>query len=167
MNDGNAVVVGIVPNQPDHVLLTAAGLAAKFGGEVVCAHVDVERYTIEASADGTVTAFPLDPDGAELVREDFDPGLAEHVRTVLADMTVRWSVRELAGEPAHELSRLANEVDAALIVVGSRQPGIRAGVREFFSGSVAANLAHRQHRPIVVVPLSPVPEGAALPWEND
>ncbi|MEO7148122.1 MAG: universal stress protein [Terrimesophilobacter sp.] len=166
MSDGNAVVVGIVPNQPDRVLLTAANLAAKFDGELVCAHVDVERYTIEASADGTVIAFPVDPDVAELVREEFDPSLAKHVRAVLADTNVRWTLRELAGEPANELSRLADEVDAALIVVGSRQPGLRAGVREFFSGSVAANLAHRQGRPIVVVPLSPIPDGGVLPWEQ-
>lgn len=166
MSGGNAIVVGVIPNQPDHVLLTAAGLAVKYGGELVCAHIDVERYTVEESADGTVTAFPVDPDVAELVSEEFDLGLAEHVRAVLADTDVHWSVRELAGEPAHELARLADEVDAALIVVGSRHPGLRAGVREFFSGSVAVHLAHRQHRPIVVVPLSPVPDGSVLPWEQ-
>jgi hypothetical protein len=38
-------------------------------------------------------------------------------------------------------------------------------MREFFAGSVAVHLAHRQTRPVVVIPTSPVPQGAALPWE--
>ena len=167
MNAGRVVVVGVVPNQLDRVLLTAADLATRFGGELICAHVDVERYTIDESADGTVTAFPVDPDMAELVREEFDLGLAEHVRTVLAKTDVHWSVRELAGEPAHELARLADAVDAVLIVIGSRNPGLRAGMREFFSGSVAVHLAHRQLRPVVVVPVAAAPAGATLPWEHE
>jgi hypothetical protein len=27
-------------------------------------------------------------------------------------------------------------------------------------------LAHRQHRPVVVIPLAPVAEGKPLPWEE-
>ena len=32
-------------------------------------------------------------------------------------------------------------------------------MHEFFGGSVAAHLAHRQSRPVVIIPLSPVPHG--------
>jgi hypothetical protein len=31
---------------------------------------------------------------------------------------------------------------------------------------VAVHLAHRQHRPVVVIPLSPVPAEEHLPWEK-
>jgi nucleotide-binding universal stress UspA family protein len=53
-----------------------------------------------------------------------------------------------------------------LIVVGTRHPGVRAGAREFFGGSVAVHLAHRQHRPVLVIPLAPTPHGTKLPWEE-
>ena len=53
-----------------------------------------------------------------------------------------------------------------MIVVGSRRGGIRATMHDFLGGSVAADLAHRQHRPVVVIPLSPVPAGDRLPWEG-
>jgi nucleotide-binding universal stress UspA family protein len=40
-----------------------------------------------------------------------------------------------------------------MIIVGSRRGGLRSTMHEFFGGSVAAHLAHRQPRPVVVVPL--------------
>ena len=47
----------------------------------------------------------------------------------------------------------------------AHEAGLRASMREFFRSSVAVHLAHRQHRPVLVVPLSPVDDGRALPWE--
>jgi hypothetical protein len=41
-------------------------------------------------------------------------------------------------------------------VIGTREPGTREAVREFFDGSVIAELTHSQHRPVVVVPLNVV-----------
>jgi nucleotide-binding universal stress UspA family protein len=40
-----------------------------------------------------------------------------------------------------------------MIIVGSRRGGLRSTMHDFFGGSVAAHLAHRQPRPVVVVPL--------------
>jgi nucleotide-binding universal stress UspA family protein len=51
-----------------------------------------------------------------------------------------------------------------MIVVGTREPGFRGTVHEFINGSVAAQLAHRQHRPVVVIPLNPVTDDDELPW---
>lgn len=45
-----------------------------------------------------------------------------------------------------------------MLVIGTRE-GARGALREAVHGSVAAQLAHRQHRPVVVVPLDPVPFG--------
>ena len=58
------------------------------------------------------------------------------------------------------------ELDARYIVVGTREAGLRGSVREFFNGSVAVHLAHRQHRPVIVVPLAPIEGGEKLPWED-
>jgi nucleotide-binding universal stress UspA family protein len=71
----------------------------------------------------------------------------------LAGHDVQWSVRQLVGDPAMAIKHLAEQVDAKLIVIGTRKRGIGESIREFFTGSVAARLAHRQHRSILVVPL--------------
>ena len=44
--------------------------------------------------------------------------------------------------------------------------GLRVSMHEYFGGSVAAHLAHRQSRPVGVIPLSPVSAGDRLPWEE-
>jgi hypothetical protein len=78
------------------------------------------------------------------------------------------SVRGPAGQlnHAHGLGRLGDLLHAEMIVVGSRHRGVRSTVQEFLGGSVAGHLAHRQHRLVVVIPLSPVSADEHLPWEG-
>ncbi|HWU48181.1 MAG TPA: universal stress protein [Humibacter sp.] len=159
------ILVGVEGGRPDTVLLSAAELARDLGCELVCAHVDLGRYTVEENPDGSVHSLPIDPDLPELDDDGFDPQLAAQIERVLAPTGVRWSVRSLAGEPARALAHLANSLNARLIVVGTHEAGVRRGMREFFRSSVAVHLAHRQHRPVLVIPLSPVTDGGALPWE--
>lgn len=158
------ILVGVNHGQSDVVLQQAVRFARAFDATLVCAHVDVGRYVVEERPDGTVVSRPLDPDLPELSETDFDPALAEHVREVVAPLEVTF--RELAGDRAYALARLADICDVAVIVVGSRKRGVRSGLKEFFGGSVAAQLAHRQHRPVVVVPVDPVGPAEPLPWED-
>ena len=158
------VVVGVIPGQPDAVVLEAAVFASRFGGELVCASVDVTRQPASERADGNVTSVPYDLDLPRLEElGGFDPALAAHLATVLAGSGVAWSTRALAGDAAEALGQLANTLDAAMIVVGTRDPGLRGTLHEIFEGSVAAHLAHRQHRPVVVIPINPVPFEETLP----
>lgn len=158
------VVVGVTSRQADVVVRTAARLARALGTELVCAHVDTTGHVVEEHADGSVDARPLDPDVADWTGPSFDPELARRMRRLAADADVRLHLRELAGDAARGLGRLAELVDASLIVVGSRS-GPRATMHEFLGGSVAAHLAHRQTRPVVVVPLAARAAGP-LPWED-
>ncbi len=158
-----SILVGVNHGQSDVVLQQAVRFARALGARLVCAHVDVGRYVVEERPDGTVVSRPLDPDLPELSDTDFDPALAEHIRGVVGAVEV--SFRELAGDRAYALSRLADICDVAVIVVGSRRRGVRSGLKEFFGGSVAAQLSHRQHRPVVVIPVNPVAAGLPLPWE--
>lgn len=160
-----SVVVGVTPHQPESVLRTAAWLAHGLGAELVCAYVDTSAYVVAEHPDGTVESRPLDPDAQEWVSAEFNPALAERIRQITTEQGIP-SVRiiELAGEVARALGRLAEAVSAELIVVGTRS-GVRASVKEYFSGSVAVHLAHRQSRPVVVVPLTARAEGP-LPWEE-
>lgn len=157
------VVVGVVPGQPGAVVAQAATFAERFSANLVCASVDSTRYTIEGCPDGTVVTMPLNPDRFSDEQEAFDPGLREAIAETLRGRPVSWTVRMLAGGAAQELTRLADELDAAMIVVGTREAGLRGSLREFFNGSVAVQLAHGQHRPVVVIPLDPRPAGQAFP----
>jgi nucleotide-binding universal stress UspA family protein len=158
------ILVGVNHGQADVVLDQAVRLARAFSAELVCAHVDVGRYVVEERPDGTVVSRPLDPDLPELSESDFDPALADHIRRRVEDLPVTF--RELAGDRAYALARLADICGVEMIVVGSRRRGVRSGLKEFFGGSVAAQLAHRQHRPVVVVPVQPLGAGTPLPWED-
>jgi nucleotide-binding universal stress UspA family protein len=159
------VIVGVTSGQPDSVVLEAAVFAAHFNAELVCATVDASRYLVSERADGSVTSLPFDPDLPDLKDEGFDPTLKAHLAQILDGRDLDWSTRALAGDPARALGHLAETLDAAMIVVGTRESTMRHGLQSFFTGSVAVRLAHRQHRPVVIIPLAPVPFEDALPWE--
>lgn len=160
------IVVGVVPGQPDAVVATAAHFARLLHADVVCAWVDSVRLPIERQLDGSVVSVSMSVEVADTLVEVMDPELEARLGAVLNDAGVQWSTRALAGLPSQQLADVADEVDAALIVVGTREPGLRGTLHEFFSGSVAAQLSHRQHRPVLVVPLAPVGPDGELPWED-
>jgi nucleotide-binding universal stress UspA family protein len=160
------ILVGVTYGQPDVVLRHAARFARTFDAALVCAHVDPGRYVVEELPDGSVASLPLDPDLPELKETDFDQGLVAQVRAAVADDSIELSFRELAGDVAYALTRLADILNVEMIIVGSRRGGVRAGLKQFLTGSVAAHLAHRQSRPVVIIPVAPVAEGKPLPWEE-
>lgn len=163
---GRALIVGVAPKQPPAVIAHAAALAARMDASLVCASVAVDRYVVVEHADGSVESTPFDSDLAEVREAEFDPALRASIAAILDPTGVPWEVRALAGDPARALAHLADALDAMMIVVGTHEGGLRGSLRELFNGSVAAHLAHRQHRPIVVIPLAPVGFDAQLPWES-
>ena len=160
------IVVGVTPSQPPRVLQFAARFARRFDAVMVCASVDPSSYVVVEHPDGSVEAQPINPDLVNWTSRRFDEALANRIRAVAREEQVQVVFRQLAGDIAHALGRLGDLLEAEMIVVGSRRAGIRATMHDFLGGSVAAHLAHRQHRPVVVIPLSPVPAGDRLPWEG-
>jgi nucleotide-binding universal stress UspA family protein len=152
-------------HQPDRVVRAAARFARRFDARLVCAHVDPGAFVVAEHPNGSVESRPVDPDALAWSDGVFDPVLAERIASSVRVESVTAEFRELAGDIAHALGRLAEVLDAEMIVVGSRRGGIRSSIHEFFGGSIAVHLAHRQPRPLVIIPLSPVPEGP-LPWES-
>jgi nucleotide-binding universal stress UspA family protein len=146
--------MGVVPGQPLAVAHRAAELAFSLNVELICAYVDVTTYLAE-EPDGRVEARPIDPDGVDDDIEGISAGIAEHLREALGGTGIRWSFLTLSGEPARALGRLAETRDASIIVVGTRERGFGARFEELLVGSVAVHLTHRQHRPVLVVPLAP------------
>jgi len=147
-----AVIVAVVPGQPTRVLKEAAHYARLMSAPLVVVHVDVTRFVTYEDPDGFVHSAPIDlniaPGESEL----------EEVRGVAASVYdsrgIAWTMRQLVGDPALAIKHLAEKIDAKLIVVGTRNRGLGESIREFFTGSVAARLAHRQGRPILVVPVT-------------
>ena len=150
---GPPVVVGVSPGQPDVVLVEAARFAGRFGGELVCAHVVAGRFAVSERPDGSVVSASIDPDYDDEREQDLEPALVEHLAAVLGPTGVRWSTRLLVGDTADALGRLADTLDAAMVVVGAYRHGLARGVQELFNRSVAVHLAHPLVRPVVVVPV--------------
>ncbi len=146
-----AVIVGVVPEQSTRVLSEGARYAKLLGAPLLVVHVDVTRFVTYEDPDGYVHSAPIDLNIAagegELAK------VTETATSFLTGHDVEWSVRQLVGDPAMAIKHLAEKTDAKLIVVGTRKRGLGESIREFFTGSVAARLAHRQHRSILVVPL--------------
>jgi nucleotide-binding universal stress UspA family protein len=148
------IVVGVTPQQPVAVLREAVRLARQFKAVLVCANVEAGSYVVAEHPDGSVESRPIDPDQPDWNTAVFNGGLAHRIHEVADQEGVHVEFRELAGDIAHALGRLAEVLDAEMIIVGSRRGGLRSTMHDFFGGSVAAHLAHRQPRPVVVVPLA-------------
>lgn len=87
----------------------------------------------------------MDTDQPDWDTAVFDADLADRIRALARAQQVAVEFRELAGETGRALSRLAEVLNAAMIVVGSRRGGLRASVHDFFSGSVAATWRTASH----------------------
>ncbi|WES63757.1 universal stress protein [Microbacter sp. GSS18] len=157
-----AVVAAVVPGQSPRVLKEAMHYARLLDAPLLVVHVDVTRFVTYEDPDGYVHSAPIDVNIAsgesdlEEVRQSADD--------VLAGSGLTWSIRQLVGDPALALKHLGDKIDARIFVVGTRKHGFGESLREFFTGSVAARLSHRQHRPVLVIPLGePVPDDED-PW---
>ncbi|MGM1018161.1 MAG: universal stress protein [Actinomycetota bacterium] len=152
-----AVIVGMQPGQATRVLSEAVRYAKILAAPLVVVHVDVTRFVTYEDPDGYVHSAPIDMN-LESGAAEFER-VQESAAATLDGSGVTWTARQLVGDPALAIKHLADKIDAQLIVVGTRKRGLGESIREFFTGSVAARLAHRQHRSILVVPLEePVPE---------
>ena len=146
-----AVLVGVVPGLPTRVVKEAARYAKLLNAPLVVVHVDVTRFVTFEDPDGYVHTAPID---INVTAGESDLAIVQaEAAKILDGREVDWSVTQLVGDPAMAMNQLADQVDARLLVVGTRKRGIGESIREFFTGSVAARLAHRQQRPILVIPL--------------
>ncbi|GAA4162872.1 hypothetical protein GCM10022286_22450 [Gryllotalpicola daejeonensis] len=167
------VVVGLSPDTPDRVLDEAVAMAHDLRIPLACVYVDETRVPIGEAPDGSVVTAPVAAAGHnESVTEKLQPALTEIAARIVArasEANVTVTHHTLAGDPVTALSRFAVDRDARVIVVGTRQPGVRASLSLLLAGPVASRLARRQPVPVLVVPLhdrSPLP-AAAVDDETD
>lgn len=119
----------------------AAEIGRRLGAELHVLHaVDLSDY-------------PIDPDADDWESQAANR-LEEERRTVaiaLAGYPYGWSYAALRAEPAEVLNRVAEQVDALMIVVGVRSHGWGHLFERLAGPSVSHRLMNHAHRPILVV----------------
>lgn len=147
-----AVIVGVHPDQSAAVVQEAARLADALRRTLVCAYVTEDSYLTEWDRADVREEASLHPSDVASDDERVALELAAAITTALGPGAPAWTLRILAGDPSKALGRLATEIDARLLVVGTRGRGVERALEEWLGGSVAAHLTHDQSRPVVVVP---------------
>ena len=163
-----AVIVGVHPDQSAAVVREAARMAAALERPLVCAYVTEDSYLTEWDRADVREAASLHPVDVASEEENIALELAAAIGAALGSAGVDgtpspWILRILAGDPGKALNRLAAELDARLLVVGTRGRGVERALEEWLGGSVAAHLTHDQVRPVVVVPTHDVTEDRLAP----
>jgi nucleotide-binding universal stress UspA family protein len=98
------------------------------------------------------------PELAEAERERAERA-AESAAAIAADANVNVEVVVRQGMPVDQILQLADERDAALIVLGSHGWG---AIKRMWFGSVSTRVLHDAHRPVLVVPSDPAVAKAAV-----
>ena len=133
------IVVGFDDTEPARrALERAADLAEAFGAKLVVTSVAPLLVGIGRSAG------PLDPvDSPQEHREQL-----QDARKLLEARNIKAEYVPAAGEPADAIVELADDLDADLIVVGTRDPGI---LERLLGQSVSERVAHQAHRDVLIV----------------
>lgn len=134
------IVVGLDRRAASRAALAfAASLASRLDARLHVVHV----------VEGADLA--VDPDA-----DDVETGAAGQVRSAataaLAGFGGAWEFYRRHGDPAAVLAQIAEETDAAMIVLGAPRRGPVAIMERLLGESVAAAEMHAAVRPVVLVP---------------
>ncbi|MFN0282585.1 MAG: universal stress protein [Kineosporiaceae bacterium] len=123
-------------------LMRAVQLTLALGARLYVASV----IPLTASAGRTAGAADPASDEGEHVRQ------LDAARQVLEEAGVEAEYLTGVGNPADALVRMADEVDADLVVVGTREPGAMA---RLLGQSVSSAVARYSHRDVLIVHRDP------------
>ena len=124
---------------------TAIELAQKTDSELHIVHARRMPALSSYSAAETLTTSAVDE---EAMRKRFQGFLDEQVERVKAQGGSVAQAHLRIGSPAREVVELAEEIDAGLIVMGSRGLG---GMKRTLMGSVSESVIRHAHCPVLVV----------------
>jgi nucleotide-binding universal stress UspA family protein len=126
----------------DQALLAAVDLGRRLGGRLHVVHViDLHDYPIN------IDSPDWEEQGAAAVAAE-----QRHVEHLLGEAPVAWTYEARHGDPAQVLCTAAQELDALLIVVGSRGEGLRRALGRLMDPSISHAVIQRRRRPVLVVP---------------
>jgi len=134
------ILVGYDETEPSkRALERAVSLAKAFDAKLVVTSV----APILQSAGGR-GAGPIDPvDSPERHVEELD-----RARAYVADQGMEADYVPAVGDPANTIMRVAEERDADLIVVGTREPGL---IDRLLHQSVSRSVSRHTHRDVMIV----------------
>ena len=148
------IVVGYDGTAPaEDALRRAAEYARAFAAKVVVVSVAAPQPLPEVGGPG---AFGLPPyyaypaDAGQIVERDEHvwEQHRERVQAVFANADLAMEFAGIAGEPAEELVDAAEQRQADLIVVGTREPGF---LERLLGGSVSQDVARRARCDVLIV----------------
>jgi nucleotide-binding universal stress UspA family protein len=87
---------------------------------------------------------PVDPTDSPAMHEE----QLRHAADALAAQGITPELVPATGDPAHAIVRLADEMEADLVVVGTREPGV---VERLMHQSVSRKVAHHVRRDLLIV----------------
>jgi nucleotide-binding universal stress UspA family protein len=133
------IVVAYDETEPaKRALARAADLAKTFEAKLIVTSV------APLGAAGPRGGGPVDPvDPPEQHREELG-----HAQTFLSERGITADMQVGFGDPADVIVALAEERDADLIVVGTREPGM---IDRLFKGSVSAAVSRHAHCDVLIV----------------
>ena len=116
----------------------AATLAKALGAKLVVTSVAPLMVSIGRSGG------PIDPtDTPEMHAQELDAA-----REYLEAQGIQADYQRAVGEPADAIVQLADQVDAELIVVGTREPNL---IQRLTGQSVSEAVSHHAHRDVLIV----------------
>ncbi len=139
----------------ERALLRVSELARALGSRVVVASV-APAEPLPALGVGAFGVMPYLAEGAGAWEAGAASDAAaalwqehrERVRVFFAADGIPVEFADVVGHPADELVALAEQHDADLIVVGTREPGF---LERLLGGSVSQDVARRAHRDVLIV----------------
>ena len=133
--------------------LKDAGIQRRFNGRVTVVSVAAPQPLANVGAPGAFGLLPyyVYPEGVEQPGQRNEELWAQHrerVQTLFANAGFEVEFAGVAGEPAAELIEAAEQQDADLIVVGTREPGF---LERLLGGSVSQDVARRADCDVLIV----------------
>jgi nucleotide-binding universal stress UspA family protein len=149
------IVVGYDGTAPaEQALRRAAEYARAFTAKVVVVSVAAPQPLAGVGAPGAFGLMPYaaypagDPEQIVDQDEQLWEQHRERVQALFADADLQVEFAGVAGEPAQELVDAAEQRQAELIIVGTREPGF---IERLFGGSVSQDVARRAHCDVLIV----------------
>ena len=148
------IVVGYDGTAPaEHALRRTIGLAHALGARVIVVSVSTLQPLAAVATPGAFGLVPYAYPAEELgqaaeLDEELREQHRERVQTLFRDAGVGVEFVGVAGEPASELIDAAEQRQADLIVVGTREPDF---LERLLGGSVSQQVGRRAHCDVLIV----------------
>lgn len=146
------IVVGYDGTQPaERALARTAELAKVFGARVIVADVATPtpvQETPVAGAFGMQPYYFYDPAQERRIDELLWQRHRDEIESFFANSGISHEFAGVVGQPAAEILEIADEHNADLIVVGTREPRF---FDRLLAGSVSEGVARRAHRDVLIV----------------